>query len=41
MKNLPVGAELFHPDGRTHVQIDSDADMTECNSHFSKFYERT
>ena len=32
MKIRPVGAELFHADGRTH---------DEANSRFSQFYERT
>ena len=38
MKGLPVGAELFHVDGRTDRQVNRRRD--EANSHFSQFYER-
>jgi len=42
MKILPVGAELFHVDGRTDVQKDTDRQTDrhdEANSRFSKFCE--
>jgi len=35
MKILPVGAELFHADGRTDGQTHDEA-----NSQFSQFYGR-
>jgi len=38
MKIRPVGAELFHADGRTDgKKIDR---YDEANSHFSQFFER-
>jgi len=38
MKIRPVGAELFHADGRTDEQIDRQHD--EANNRFSKFCKR-
>jgi len=41
MKNLPVGAEVFHAEGRkdqhTHAHIPT---QDEANSHLSQFCER-
>jgi hypothetical protein len=38
MKIRPVGAELFHTDGRTDIQTDIH---DEANCRFSQFRERT
>jgi len=40
MKIRPVGAELFHADGRTDRQTDKKK-YDESNSRFSKFFEST
>ena len=37
MKIRPVGAELFHADGRTDGQVRLDS-HDEVNSHFSKLF---
>ena len=42
MKILPVGAELFHVDGRTDGQKDTDRQTDrhdEANTRFSQFSE--
>jgi hypothetical protein len=39
MKIRPVGAELFHADGRTDVQTDTHT-HDEANSRISQFCER-
>jgi len=41
MKIRPVGAKLFHGDGRTDRQTDGRTDRyEEVNSRFSQFFER-